>query len=401
MKPFSSARLRLAAGLLVAAASARSAETGLVAGNSAFATELYAKIAPPNGNLFFSPYSISLALALAYAGARGETAAEMARALHLPGDAAAAAQGFADLAGRLAALPVADATLTIGNSLWYQREVRLLPAYRELARRSYQAEIEPVDFLAAPGAACADINRWVSRATHGKIQNLVSPANVGSATRVVLANAIYFKGRWTSPFQRVETDSEPVFSGAGPSVRVPMMRQRAEYRFVQLPGFRLLELPYQGDDLAMVVLLPDAVDGLAAVERQLSGANLAAWLGRLNSAGRYEVALGLPRFSASTAFDLASALRQLGLAAAFDSQRADFSGIAPGRDFYLSQVLHKAEVEVNEEGTVAAAATGAVMHSLALRPAAEFRINHPFLFLIRENTTGTLLFIGRITDPRP
>jgi len=402
MKLFSAALLCLGPILSVAAVPPPAAEANLVAGNAAFAAELYAKIAPPTGNLFFSPYSISLALSLAYAGSGGETAAEMARVLHLPGDPAKAAQGFADLAGRLAALSPEDATLAVGNSLWYQQGIRLQDSYLRLARDSYHAQIQAVDFIHRPGAACDDINRWVGEATQGKILKLVAPDAVGSGTRVVLANAIYFKGRWESPFRSERTQPAPFYSAPGRSAPVPMMSQHAVYHLVQRPGFRLLEMPYRGRAVSLIVLLPDAVDGLPEIERQLGGDDLTTGLRQLAAGEQYEVALSFPRFNAETGLDLSSPLRQLGLRAAFDPQRADFSGIAAGREFSLSQILHKAVVEVNEQGTVAAAATGVMMSAQAVivRPKADFRVDHPFLFFIRENSTGTLLFFGRITQPR-
>ncbi len=386
--------------LVLAAEPATSAPT-VTDGNSEFAADLYRQLAAGSGNLFFSPYSISTALAMALDGARGQTAAGMADALQLAtlsrGQIAA---GFADLQSQLGDANGNGIRLVPANSLWIQSGFPFDHAYLDSLRRNFGAEANPVDFIDHSAAAQSAINRWVKSATRGKIAELVGPGTLDAATRMVLCNAVYFKGRWERPFPKGATESRPFHLGTGSTIMVPTMRQTAWYRRSSQANCDLLELPYAGRRLSMVIILPHGLDGLPAVERELSGDNLRRWLAGLDSSRAAGLEVSLPRFTATESYNLRTALTHMGMAAAFEPAAADFSGMTARRGLFLSAVLHRAYVKVDEEGTEAAAVTGGVMTVAAVLRVPEFRVDHPFIFLIRDGATGTILFLGRIVDPR-
>jgi serpin B len=381
------------------------AENAVVAGNTRFALDLYARLRDAQGNRFFSPYSISTALAMTAAGARGETARQMAATLHLPNDPAQAHAGFAALIARVngAGLPQPRPdTLVTANALWLQSGEAFLPAFLEIVSTRYAASLNPLDFAADPEAARKTINAWVEVQTLDKIRDLIGPGVLDRKTSVVLTNAIYFKGAWQSPFREAQTRKDaPFHAPGGRDVPVPMMAQTGSFGYLDGGSFQALELPYQGNGRAMVVLLPKTSDGLGALEASLTEANLAAWIKGL---APRRVSVELPRFKLSEGFELRDILVALGMADAFAPDRADFSGVTGRRDHSLSAVIHKAFVDVNEAGTEAAAATAVVMSrmSAAIMPdPISFRADHPFLALIRDRTTGSVLFLGRVLDPKP
>lgn len=381
------------------------AEAAVVEGNTRFALDLYARLRERPGNLFFSPYSLSTALAMTAAGARGETARRMAEVLHLPADPAQAGAGFGALVARVngpgGQEPGAD-TLVAANALWLRAGQAFLPGFLETVQTRYAAGLFPVDFAADPEAARETINRWVEIQTRDKIRDLIGAGVLRKDTSVVLTNAIYFKGAWRSPFQESRTRKDATFHAAGGrDLTVPMMAQTGSFAYLDGGTFQAVELPYQGDGRVMTVLLPKEADGLGALEGSLTEASLAGWLQGL--AGR-RVNLEVPRFRLSQGFDVRDALEALGMADAFDPARADFSGMTGRRDQALSAVLHKAFVEVNESGTEAAAATAVVMKmtmAAAQPPPVTFRADHPFLVLIRDRESGSVLFLGRVVDPEP
>lgn len=370
----------------------------LVQGNTAFACDLYARLAETeSGNLFFSPASISTALGMTYAGARAETAAEMAETLHfaLPPERLHAA--FAKLNQVLNA-PSKDYQLSIANRLWGQRTFTFLPEFLQVTRKQYGAELAAVDFQGQTEAARRQINAWVEQQTRHKIQDLIPAGAVDSLTRLVLTNAIYFKGRWSAPFDKKATRAAPFHVSAEREVDVPMMSQTKSFGYASVGDVQLLELPYgKQQHLAMIVLLPQKIDGLAELERQLSAEKLRAWTTKLT---RTEVQVYLPKFQITSEFSLNASLEALGMRRAFDPEQADFSGMSSQDKLFVSAALHKAFVEVNEEGTEAAAATGIVIGVLSERPEPPvFRADHPFAFLIRDNRTGSILFLGRFVGP--
>jgi serpin B len=371
--------------------------TSTVEGNTAFAVALYQRLKDQPGNVCFSPYSVSTALAMAYAGARGQTETEMAKALHfnLPPDDLH--HGFAALAARLEEIDRRHAvTLATANSLWYEQTYRVAAGFQELVRTRYRAAVEPVDFRGAGAAASSRINAWVERKSQGKIKHVIGPAGLGPEARLVLCNVVYFKGTWATRFETKATRPERFFLNDKETRTVPMMFQHSKFKTVDAAGLSLLALPYTGADLSMIILLPEAWDGLDELDRRVNPENLGRWMAMLDRADSGELSVALPRFTTRTSFSLANDLAFLGMPRAFGKE-ADFSGLNPKRELYLSDVIHETFVEVNEEGTEAAAATS--VHGYMKGKSREFDVNHPFIYLIRENRTGSILFVGRVVDP--
>jgi serpin B len=370
-----------------------------VAGNTAFAFDLYSQLRTQEGNLFLSPYSISTALAMAYGGARGDTAAQMAKVMHFGLAQEKLHPAFAALESELNAVQQkGQVKLAVANSLWPQKSHAFLPAYLDLCKTDYGVAVKPLDFIGAAEPARQTINAWVEDKTNRKIQELIKPGILNEATCLVLVNAVYFKGNWSSQFDKQLTKAGPFHVSAGKTVETPMMQTTKEFRYAESPEAQALELPYAGEDLSMLVLLPRDTNSLAAFERSLSPDKLYAWIRSLRSR---EVQLWLPKFKTTSEFSLNQTLAVLGMTDAF-TPRADFSGMDGTKNLFISAVIHKALVEVNEEGTEAAAATGVVGTLKGIHILEEpvvFRADHPFLFLIRDNRTGSILFLGRIVDP--
>jgi serpin B len=378
----------------------------LVQGNSALALDLYARLKGGDGNLFFSPYSISCALAMTYAGAQNETAEQMAKALHFtlpPGELHPAFHTLiSELNSRNAApsagKPAGPVQLLTANALWAQAGERILSDFQKRIEINYQGGLYRVDFRQAPADALQTINHWVEEHTGNKIKDLLKAKHIDSQTMLVLTNAIYFKGLWATPFvERATAPADFQVPDQDP-VRVPMMNLTERFRYLDEKTFQALELPYQGNSLAMVILLPKAKDGLAALEDSLSYEMLDGWLKKLSSR---RVDVSVPRFKLTAELELKDPLSALGMPVAFVAGKADFAGMTGTRDFAISAVVHKAYVEVEEKGTEAAAATGVVMtrSRIATSPTAVFRADHPFCFLIRDTRTGSILFLGRLMRP--
>ena len=371
----------------------------LAGDNTAFALDLYARLKSADGNLFFSPYSISTCLAMTYAGARGDTAAQMARTLRFETNQPQLAASFGELQKQLNnEQETTGIELNVANGLWGRKEHLFLPAFLEIAKQSYEANLKQVDFRTQADATRTEINDWVDHKTKGKITGLIQPGALGPATRLVLVNAIYFKGSWAREFNKHSTTQAPFTVAPNQKPEVPLMNLTADFKYAEVDGLQLLELPYAGDELGMVVLLPTEPNGLKGMENLLKTQTLDRWLAL---AREQKVAVFLPKFKLSAQFSLAKPLAEMGMSDAF-SPNANFSGMDGERDLFISAVVHKAFVDVNEEGTEAAAATGAVMRSNAVmmpRPTPIFRADHPFIFLIRDNHSGSVLFLGRLVDP--
>jgi serpin B len=380
--------------------------TELVRGNNEFALNLYGQIAHGAGNRFVSPFSVSCALAMTYGGAHGDTASQLARALHFNLPPAELHPAFHRLIGDLhnrdeskASPSAARAVeLLIANALWTQSGERILPEFQKLIESNYEGGLIPVDFRQSPAAAREYINHWVEEHTREKIKDLIKPQHIDSRTVLLLTNAIYFKALWASPFAAQHTRPDDFQAPAGEKVRVDMMHLSEKFRYAEDASAQVLELPYQGGNLSMVVVLPKTPNGLGQLESSLSLAKLDGWLSAL---AQRRVEVSLPRFKLTAESELKDALSSLGMPAAFVAGQADFSGMTGSRDFTISAVVHKAFVEVEEKGTEAAAATGVVMlrASIALPPPTIFRADHPFLFLIRDNKNASILFLGRLVRP--
>ena len=373
----------------------------LVEGDNRFALELYAKIRGENGNLFCSPYSVSTALAMTYGGARGETAAQMAKTLHFdlpqPRLHSAFAKVIKDLneAGKKG-----DYELSVANALWAQEGYEFLEAYLELTKTHYGAGLETVDFKQATEAARKTINDWVEKQTKDKIKELIKPGVLDAVTELVLTNAIYFKGKWSLPFKEDATKDEPFTLAEGEKIDVPMMHQTEKFKYMEDDVFQMLELPYTGDRLAMTVLLPKKLDGLTGLEQQLTSKNMTRWLSKLR---QQRVIVAIPKFQMTCEYRLDEVLAAMGMPDAF-SGSADFSGMNGKDELAIGAVIHKAFVDVNEEGTEAAAATAVVMKRTAVLPMRKppvFRADHPFVFMIRDLKTKSILFVGRVMNPEP
>ena len=374
--------------------------SALAAGNNRFAIDLYHHLAAKShGDLFVSPESISLALAMTYAGARGETAEQMAKTLHFDLPPEKLNADFAAILHQWNAGGEKNVyRLSIANRLWAKQGYTFLKPFLAITRDDFGAELAQLDFVHQTEAARTTINAWVAKETHDKIKDLIGAGALNADTRLVLTNAIYFKGDWLTPFAKTSTANGPFHLTADKTGDVPMMHERASFLYSGSADLQVLEMPYKGNDLAMVVLLPTKIDGLAGLEKSLTADRLANWLGGLR---RHEVQVSLPKFKLTHAIELSDVLSAMGMPLAF-SANADFSGMNGKRDLSISAVIHKAYVAVDEKGTEAAAATAVVMRALAMRVPREiehFNADHPFIFMIRDVHSGSILFLGRYTGP--
>jgi serpin B len=376
----------------------------LARSSNALGFDLYQRLRGEPGNLVMSPASITTALAMPWDGARGETAAQMQRVLHLEGTA----DEVLATAGRLSRSlqdPSRPVVFRIANQLFAEKTYQLLPAYLARTQKAFGAPVERLDFQKAPEPARQRINRWVEGKTERRIQDLIPPGEVKRDTRLVLVNAIYFLGDWEVPFDRQKTRPAPFHRTASETTDVPTMYRIGGFSIARKDGVTALEVPYKGGELSMTFLIPDEIEGLAALERGLDTNRLAA----LDSAMQGEtVALALPKFEVRPAasLSLGEDLKALGMPLAFDRDRADFSGIAnpanPADRLVLAKVFHKGFVRVDEKGTEAAAATAVLAEVAGAAPGAgprQVRIDRPFLFLIRDRASGMVLFLGRVSDP--
>jgi serine protease inhibitor len=379
--------------------------------NNTFAIELYGQLRNHSGNLFFSPESISTALAMTYAGARGDTAAEMARTLHFtlpPGQLHPAVAAL--LRDRNAAHD--GYQLKEADALWVQQGYSLLPEFLKLNKDNYEAGLNQVDFKGATEASRRTINLWVEQRTENKIRELFQPGTLKPDTRLVLTNAIYFKGDWEKQFKKEDTKDEDFHLSATQAIKTPLMNMTSGIRwFNYFDGglFQALEISFKNKELSIIILLPKAMEGLPAFEQSLRPANIQQFLDQLRPTGK--VIVTMPKFKIEDEFELGDTLIAMGMKKAFDAKTADFTGMASRKtmqrdgnlyNLYISAVIHKAYVDVNEEGTEAAAATAVVVNrGMTGRPSLPiiFRADHPFMFLIRDNRTGSILFIGRVANP--
>ncbi len=376
----------------------------LANGNGTFAFNLYAELTKTMaGNFFFSPYSISEALAMTYGGAQGTTATQMAAALQFRLDQEKLHPAFDDIDLQLAqrgnGLSGAEAKgfqLNVVNAIWAQQGFNFLTRYLDLLAQNYGAGLRIVDYINAAEQARQTINQWVSDQTNGKIPDLLPAGSVNNLTRLILTNAIYFKAAWESQFQTANTQPGQFHPLAGAAVTVPMMVQQHNFKYVESSDYQAIELLYNGRQLAMDILLP-AADQYIAFESALKYNHLQDILNSLQPA---QVKLTMPKFSFNSQFGLKAVLSDLGMPAAFVPGVADFSGMDGKKDLFISDVIHKAYIAVDESGTEAAAATGVVVGTTAV-PAQikDFTLDHPFIFLIRDLPTNSILFVGRVMSP--
>lgn len=382
----------------------------LVAGNSAFAFDLYQALRETDGNLFYSPHSISLALAMTYAGARDDTARQMADTLHftLPDERLHPAFNALDLslttrgaaaAGEAETDEPTEFQLHIANAIWGQQGYTFLPAFLDTLAQYYGAGLRLLDFQGAPDDARVTINDWVSEQTEGKITDLIPPGAIDTLTRLVLTNAIYFNAAWVLPFEEEATQDDTFTLLDGSEVTVPMMAQTEQFLYAEGAGYQAVELPYN-NNVAMTIVLPEAGQ-FAPFEESLDAEQAQAILDALAPA---DVVLKMPRFDIEAArFSLKEVLTALGMPDAFVPQVADFSGMDGTRELFISDVVHQAAITVDEQGTEAAAATAVIVGVTSAEPEppefVEMTIDRPFIFLIRDTETGAILFVGRVLNP--
>ncbi|HUH96976.1 MAG TPA: serpin family protein [Anaerolineales bacterium] len=376
----------------------------LVDGNNAFALGLYEELGHRDGNLVFSPYSISLALAMTYAGARGETESQMAQAMQftLSQDKLHPAFNALDLLlageGKAPGNGGQPLQLNIANSIWAEQTYPFQQAYLDLIAKNYGAGIQLADFIKNFDPVRQQINRWVSDQTKNKINDLLAPGSVNSSTRMVLVNAIYFKADWDVPFDPNDTSDSPFTLLDGSQIQVKMMNNSdLTLSYLKGDGYQAVELPYNGNTAAMDIILPDA-GTFQTFESNLDAQTLS---NIFNSMQSTPIMLGCPKFTFSADFSLSDQLKSLGMTDAFDSNKADFSGMTGDHDLFIGDVVHKAFVAVDEKGTEAAAATAAIMMAMSAPSQSKVRlvIDRPFIFVIRDLTSGQFLFIGRVLNP--
>jgi serpin B len=376
--------------------------TDLVNGNSEFTFDLYQALTEKDGNLFYSPHSISLALAMTYAGARGETEQQMADTLHfnLPQDHLHPAFNALDLelTSRGEGAEGKDEEgfrLNIVNALWGQEDYAFLAEFLDVLAENYGAGLRLLDFINAAEESRITINDWVSDQTEGRIEDLIPQGVIDALTRLVLTNAIYFNAAWLNPFNEDMTADGAFHPLNGGEVTVPMMRQTESFGYAEGEGYQAVELPYDGRELSMVILLPEAGQ-FRAFEGSLDAEYIDAIIENL---AYRQVALTMPKFEFESAFSLADTLAEMGMPIAF-SNSADFSGMTGTRELFIADILHKAFVSVDEAGTEAAAATAVIM-PLSTEPEepVEVAVDRPFVFLIRDIETGAIPFVGRVVNP--
>lgn len=383
-------------------------------GSNAFALDLYREVAVEGDNLFFSPASISLAMGFAYRGADGETAEQLREVMHFPGGptaylpAAGALDRLMDLSGE-------GRELRSANAFWVHDRLELVPEFEADLQREASGSFRRVDFGADPEAARADINRWVAGRTQHRIEELIPKDVIRKKTAAVLVNALYWKADWLKPFYAEGTRSQPFFLADGNEIQAELMNSREEFRGIEKGSVKLLELPYAGEEVSMVAILPDKSGGLARLENRLTSRRLESWLEELDAAEPYDTMLALPKLSLDWNGDLGETIEAMGAPLPF-SKYANFDRMALFPQAALpnwcgltiTNVIHQANIDVNETGSEAAAATAVVAGAIVVTgtsgppppPPFVFRADHPFMFLLRNKRSGAILFMGRLVDPR-
>lgn len=371
----------------------------IVEANNRFALELYRLYSQKyeGDNIFFSPFSLSNAFAMLYEGARGKTAEEMLKVFHFPEDTKARREGFLSLYREINKEDK-KYELSLANALWTQRDYPFLKGYLSAVEKYYGGRASNLDFSKDPEGSRQTINNWVEDKTKDKIKDLLPEGTITPLTRLVLTNAIYFKGLWVFPFDEKLTKEEEFRVAPDRSLMVQMMSlpRVQNLNYAETDDLQILEMLYEGEDISMLVLLPKG-NSLDKLEGSLNLQNLKKWRGMLK---REEVEVYFPKFKLERKYSMAEDLEKLGMPSAFEPSEADFSGLTGKRDLFVTAAIHQAFVEVNEEGTEAAAATGIVLGRTAVSRHFLFRADHPFIFIIQDKKRGNILFIGRLYDPR-
>lgn len=371
--------------------------SAVVNANNQFAFDLYSKYKDKyrDDNFFFSPYSISTALAMTYEGAREKTAEEMQSVFHFSEDNDVRRPAFARIYNEINKKDK-EYKLHTANALWAQKDYQFLDEYLSATERYYGGKVTNLDFVGETEKSRQIINTWVEDQTNNKIKDLIPSGVIDPATRLILTNAIYFKGTWVLQFDKSETREADFKISPTKTVKAQMMSltgEKAEFNYAETEDLQILEMPYEGEEISMLVLLPKE-DTLDKLEHSLNAEKLDEWRGMLQER---KIDVYMPKFKFETKYFMAKDLAEMGMPSAF-TRAADFSGMTGKRDLYIAQVIHQAFVEVNEEGTEAAAATAVVMKELAVMSEI-FRADHPFIFIIQQKDTGNILFLGKVVDP--
>ncbi|XP_036725660.1 serpin B6 isoform X1 [Balaenoptera musculus] len=371
--------------------------------NGTFALTLLKHLGEDNSkNVFFSPISISSALAMVFMGAKGNTAAQMSQALSLSRSSGGGGDIHQDFQNLLTEVNRTGTQylLRTANRLFGEKTYDFLPSFKDSCRKFYEAEMEELDFISAAEESRKHINTWVAQRTEGKIIDLLSPDSVDSVTCLVLVNAIYLKGNWENQFNKQHTKERPFKVSKNVEKPVQMMFKKSTFKITYIGEIftQILVLPYVGGELNMIIMLPDGKTDLKTVEKELTYEKFVEWT-RPDLMEEEEVEVSLPKFKLGESYDMEGVLRTLGVTDAFENARADFSTMSSRGDLCLSRVAHKAFVEVDEEGTEAAAASAAVLMLRCARITPRFCADHPFLFFIQHSKTQALLFCGRLSSP--
>jgi len=366
--------------------------------NNVFAFKLYQQV-KSDKNLFYSPFSISFALAMTYAGAKNETENQMRKTLHFTPNAEAFHVGFKKLYDSVEADNTVGIQMNIANSLWLGKKYTFLGTYLNLVKANYHSELREVDFIEASARqqAVKDINSWVEQKTNNKIKNILHDGDVDESTALVLVNAIYFNGKWQTAFRKEQTKQGDFNTNASSKTAALFMNSdsKTKYNYYADDMLSAIELPYKQDKVSMVVILPNAIDGIDNLEKKL---DYKYYSKIIKSFNKEDVQVSLPKFKTAAYFRLEDVLSKMGMPVAF-SPNADFSGMDGSPDLCISHLIHKAYVDVSEEGTEAAAATAVVMETCDVHIPKIFCANHPFIFVIKDNNTGSILFMGKIMNP--
>lgn len=369
----------------------------VISANNQFAIDLYSELKNSDKNIFFSPYSISTALAMVYEGARGKTAEEIQSVFHFPTDSNLRHSSFAAIHNQLNK-PDSKYKLSIANALWAQKDYKFLSDYLTILQQYYAGKATNVDFINSTEESRLIINKWVEDETNQKIKGLFPQGSLNSATRLVLTNAIYFKGTWVKQFEKSQTRDEDFRLSSASTIKVPMMRrtdENAKFNYAETSDLQVLEMLYEGDKLSMLILLPKG-DNLSLLENSLTLDKINGWRNELRE---QSVDIFIPKFTFDTKYSMNDTLTKMGMPTAF-ADGADFSGMDGTLDLFIQQVIHQAFVDVNEEGTEAAAATGVGVGKTAMPQKFEFRADHPFIFAIQDKENGNILFLGRVINPK-
>jgi len=369
----------------------------VVEANNFFALDLYDKYESKQGNLFFSPYSISSALSMTYEGARGQTAKEMQEVLHLPEDKNKMRSDFKNIYNKLNKEDKRY-NLTTANALWIQEDYPFVEEYLNIIEEDYNGKATGLDFVQEREKSRDTINNWVENKTNNKIKDILSKGDIKEYTRTVLTNAIYFNANWSNQFEAEDTEKGKFRLSSGEEIETELMHETSHYNYGETDDLKILEKDYIGNDLSMLILLPKDNE-LSKLENELSPDNLENWK---NNMQEERVSITLPKFKFKTKYRMAENLKDMGMPTAFKYPDADFTGISPTGELVLTEVVHQTFIEVAEAGTEAAAATAVIGKAESIGPTEEpktFRADHPFLFIIQQKDSGNILFMGRMSNP--